>query len=382
MLTAIRSMFDSIAAKLDPPESGDNFAGLSPDELEAAAPSTTFSAQRTASNPARMARQLRPAYQPVRVMYRKEFDLRVCFAAREQPHKNGTHSSRLLAEPTGSSGSASYYHQLAAERGADPHDIELEFRNIVSEANLVGEDDERRQTSAPALIDGGNRIVLLELALVVHDPLWSSGNVFVRAELDQVAPMQRSTHTIGDQTGVLRRCATAAALGDEGRETASGAACRNNKLGAAVAGWCAQCGLTPTAVTLYQAPLSDDQVVHYSEEMLSPLGTHAHTTRIDPRQQTLEVQSSSTLARDIAELHSADESAIAIGGSEADGTLFVSADVWRKHTETARTLVLNNLPLTDLSSARIRLAARGTAGCADRTIRVVVAAQCIEFGQL
>ncbi len=380
--TGIRTMLESLATQLPLSDDNSNNSEASPGDIESA---VTFThapqPQRTGPAPplsptlARHSfpRQGRPPYQPTRVMYRKEVEVRICPALRDPVVKNGAapHSQRLLADP----------HEVqSTERGQDARDTVLEFRSIISEMNLVTDDQEQRLDNAPVLIDGGNRIVLLELALVVHDPLWAGGNVYLRAELDQVAPLQRSTHTIGDQAGIARRYSAASTSSQTGgSEGVAGASCPNNKLGATVAGWCMQCGLVPTATTLYQAPLSDDQVVHYSEEMLASLGTHEHITRVGVGQDALEVSSVSTLARDIYDIHGGDSAVVAIAGSDVDETLFVNTDVWRRHVDSSRKLVLNNLPLTDLTAARLRLAARGTPECVERTIRVVLAAQCIEF---
>ncbi len=331
------------------------------------------------------------------ILYRKEYEVRVCRAIKNTG-RNGTGgrqqqqslSAALMCVDEGTD--AVKLNSLRNQmRDVDERDLVIDFRSVINAANIVRLKDENKTEPTFYLIDGGNRALVVEVALVIQDELWLSGQVFVRAHTSQIAPLQQSTHIFGDFEGVMLSFTGTSEIplkdnGEDGSalRDVAGKHCKLNRAARSVDGWCLQCGLQPNMLTLYQSPLPDTDLVKYAEEICTPGGTHEHVQRVtDDLENSMEVRHASTIARDLHEKRGASAVVVPAQSNDNDGasedTLFVNRYAWCDEVALARHRVLKNLPLTDLTNAQIHIRARGTDNVADRTLRVIVAVQCIEF---
>lgn len=338
-----------------------------------------------------------------RTLYTREYQLRVCPALNDelepvmvaQHHQKTTAVAASLAY-TGDSlslGNRNASVHMERERIFDIRDIDIDLSSLLSQANRVSDenDDDSVQT-----IEGGNRAILIELAIVVIDPLWSTDQVYFRITVQNVAPRcALSTHVFGNHEAIVVRSATASSSTSEERQQHKqqapphGVSCKANRSSAAVDGWCLQCGLEPTAFPLYQTVLSDDELVKFAEEICAANGTHDHVLHTTPNNDMLEVQSVSTIARLVgAKNRQAARPELAVvdplaANSPVHGTgvTFVEREAWCAEVAEARQRFLGNLPLSDLSRAKIRIGARGSPTVGSASIGIILTAQTMEFVQ-
>lgn len=381
--------------------------GMSPNELESA---NQFGAPRTLSAPQQRSSAIpyTPTRQAHAVLFRKECEIRICPALADEALRTKSNVSPALSYTGGA-------QAPVRERIFDQRDTEIDFHKLLHAVHRVAGDNERQSNDNDddydrnvSRIDAGNRALVVEVALVVLDPTWLSGNVYLRIDLTDVAPGLQSTHIFGNQRRVLANYAPVqqpaqqlsplSTVHSAAPESQSphrlGGACSLNHAADTVLGWCTQCGLEPNTVTLYQAPLGDADLGHYYEEICAPSGTHQYVKRVGNPPAPLEVSSTSTIARDLSVKQS--EGAVVqdiVTGidphdteqqqqrqSGGAGIVFVDQAAWNEEITTARRRVLVNLPLTDLARARIRIAARGTESEVNGTLKqVIIAVQIMEF---
>ena len=275
------------------------------------------------------------------------------------------------------------FEKKSVQRASDPRDLEIDLSSLFSNRNRV-RGDANDNDDVFCSIDGGNRILVMEVALVIVDKTWHDNNVFLRVETWNIAPgVSHSVHVYGDHARILARATEQKTMRASSVLVQPGACCTANMAGNTVDGWCMQCGLRPNTFTLYQSAMADDELARYAEEICTPNGTHDHIQRV--RKESLEVNSVSTIARDLASKQTNaahPELVVSIeqpGLPQHTGVTFVDLQAWCEEVAKARDRFLVNLPLSDLSNAKIKLCARGIG--ADK-LTVVLAAQTMEFVQL
>jgi hypothetical protein len=314
-----------------------------------------------------------------RALYRLPLSLDLLPAARRTD--SGTASAATSALAYSAPG------ETARELLADATDRRVRLNQLINDANRLDEhasddpdnsDDERVE-----------RRLLIELALVVVDADWDPAKTYVRVHMSNVSALCDTTVVFGDRQVALARSSAEQTRPASSSSTAAGQfkapqpaqrvdgrACQLNS-NAHVEGWCAGCGAQPTMTTLFQTPLSDEQLMRYATELCSELGTHEHAVL---RDTLLEVSDASSLARHLA-MVGAEGVELEQTRDGDTGVLFVKPDVWRRELLDARR-VLDNLPLFDDKRALVELSARsgdGHVSTPPRSLDVVLAAQCLEF---
>lgn len=235
----------------------------------------------------------------------------------------------------------------------------LNERNLVDVTNDGGEqskgdnaasNSERSRRSTARIIDGGNKAIVVEVALVFVDEQSSAEASVLTATLDGVAPHQ--------STELRYRRPAAAAIG-------GACGCL------AVGQWCSQCVNRPNLITLYQAPLNEEDLASFGEELCCARGTATHLTRGASvgSHETLEFTYDSTLARDLYVCGAATD--------DGRGTLFVQSSDWLAAIDLVRNKLLANLPLADLSHAHLSLAMESKS--VSDSVRIVIGVKCVEF---
>lgn len=334
-----------------------------------------------------------------RTLYTREYQVRVCPALNDdvepvmvaQHHQKTTVAASLAY--TGDSlslGNRNASVHLERERVFDIRDIDIDLGSLLSPANRVSDENDDDSVQS---IEGGNRAILIELAVVVIDPLWSTDQIYFRISVQNVAPRcALSTHVFGNHDAIVVRSATSGSSEERHHKQQSpphGVSCKANRSSAAVDGWCLQCGLEPTAFPLYQTVLSDDELVKFAEEICAANGTHDHVLHTTSNNDMLEVRSSSTIARLVgAKNKQAARAEVAVVDPLAvnspvhgTGVTFVEREAWCAEVAEARRRFLGNLPLSDLSRAKIRIGARGTPSVGTASIGIILTAQTMEFVQ-
>jgi len=324
---------------------------------------------------------------PRSVLYRREMTLNCALANDEHKDTASTRSSltRALADDDDDNAAA------ARERSwSSKIDEQISLADLVHSSNRLGRESLHASDdsvgSGGVVVGDDDHVMLVELAIVVLDEQWDPEHMYLLVEAERVGPLQRTQMCIGNRDAVLRTTSTSNALDFERRDRLRGRLCALSSE-ARVDGWCKRCGLQPSMVTIYQSPLGDKDLLHYAAELCSQTGTHGNVARFDAERNVLEIAGESTLLDDIRQSEPAsvvDECYNdGVGEAYESGVAFVDADVWQREL-AARRYVLNNLPLVNPAEAKIRVAARiapSVHGAAEKTLRLVLTAQCIEFAR-
>lgn len=271
------------------------------------------------------------------------------------------------------------------ERTLDERDIKIQLCQIIAPENMI-QVDVPNKTQRIRQFDS-NYNVVIEVAIVVIDAAWDPQEQFIRVHLQNIAVYQQSLITLGDVNGIVTR--STEINPPKQPQHAKRATCPlNPKTG--VEGWCYKCSTRPNTVTVYQAPLTDEEIIKYATELQSISGTHGHVKNELRAEKTddndhddndkhsnsgLEINPVSTLARDMCAAGLARFQPDNVTG----GSVYTTKSAWANEVASVSKRTLFNLPLADVELATLRLCARIDARAARpaQTLQVSVVVQCL-----
>jgi hypothetical protein len=287
----------------------------------------------------------------------------------------------------------------SSERLHDPKDVKLKLCELVQGGQLTSVQPIDAGVSGASTqfraVLNSNCVVVLELALVINDAGWSPSNTYIVVEIDGVGGAHRcARHTLGDATRTLARCAAQAyneyhrvdlKNGDEHAETVPRLCAISRHRN--ISGWCQECGQRPNKLTLHQSVLDPTDVFRFMPEVISATGTHGHivdaphvtpSDRLGSRRVQLSLDS--TIAQDLCRDGRACHDTSSFADS-SDGSIYVDAAEWNASVERVADSILVNIPLANLDTATIRLAARTDTqrAASGSKLHVTLIAQCVGY---
>ena len=209
----------------------------------------------------------------------------------------------------------------------------------------------------------------MELALFVDDPRWKPDDVYLTVGVFQMLPNQMQNYVFGARDTIIARCAAQLANGPPKAAQSRDAVCELNQH-ASVIGWCHRCGLCPNTFTLFVSPVDELSLAHYTAELRSETGTHGHiaNVRTNDSQQIVDVRQKSSLLRSMSGV-----------GADAlnTGLTCVSGEEWDSALKEARARILYNVPMANLSTGYLRIAARTDIVKKFEELTFTITAKCI-----
>lgn len=339
------------------------------------------------------------------VVYGKEINVPVFTAASDEALKQV--SGKLRCEEDGGDIVAA---ESRKERLTDRGDFAIMLSSLITHDNFYGTVTNVHDRDAwRAKFDNGYAVVV-EVALQIDDERWDPYKHYVRAQVNELAPLHNNTVLLGDRDAILLRCLSPA-LANVPLNSRRRRACPINQ-NASVLGWCHRCNEAPNSLTLFETCLSVHDLFKYTTEILSHSGTHGHVMHAEPtprgdangvsvdddddddndrdsyavkngtkskhtpsEEARIEVSPNSTLARDLVLRNRAIYEPSS--DNSTAGVVFVARHNWHAEVASTAQRVLVNLPLANLGRASIRIAARGDAAGAQISLRMRLIVKCM-----
>lgn len=336
--------------------------------------------------------QFVPRYEVAHISYVKNMKIFVAMAASDEA-LSVSGSANLHYDELESNGvqllEAAEIRQYRKERRRDPHDVELNLRDLMVQENLCTNADMphagAEEVGRWRTQFGSGRAVVTEIAVKVTDERWSPQAYYLHIEVDEVPMYQRSEVWLGDHQSILAR-SMAPASGKIVKEGARPTCAGNGET------WCCDCNPGPNMVTVFRTSLETADLVDYVNEIFSVNGTHKSVLggisdapidddnndndvvhRPDKR---IELESNCSLARDMV-LQQTALLEINPRNQEQQAVVFATENKWRTYHKDVTRRVLFNVPFSQISRAKIRISARGDRSTQQQSLEIRVAVQCM-----
>jgi len=307
-------------------------------------------------------------------VYQKRLEVPVLPAVSDKSLKSATQRLRLDGPHTD-------------ERGRDSRDLFVLLASVLCEENLkLCQPLDGEPVGAVSFVCQlpSNYAAVLEVALVDES---GDSDHYITVQTENLMPQHSCTHHLGNRNAVISRCAAHTKQSVQGSANCGRDCSLNSK--PHINGWCTECGLQPNRVTLYQTMLDAGEVCKYMPEALSATGTHGHVLDAPQTRDNdtllhnrLELSTESTLARDLCQTHHAqfDRSSFA---DASTGSMYANESVWQEYVGSVRQTTLVNMPLADLDTANIHVAARGVCSSGEqaKVCNVTLLVQCVGFAR-